>query len=248
MGQPEVDNTLEADSPPGVAYSLFRRGIERCVRDNINTWVFMNFTNLQLQQSSVARMISVHKSNIAKWLKDKDVPLDNVAPLSYAFVSSIPESERWERRNLDLKRYLPLPTELADRGYREVRDGLQDGGRGDGRFLEPEEFWWLFHLLADRKWVSAAAADLKTSRSTLYAQPNERENTRLYQIYSNKLKAIEWHLKCRAALDFTDVLKLFRPWLKPWLYGRGVGPDSPANSNTKQRPPSGDNYDWSRWK
>ena len=36
MGQEEVEAVLEAEGPPGVAYRLFRRGIERHAKLNIN--------------------------------------------------------------------------------------------------------------------------------------------------------------------------------------------------------------------
>ena len=49
-------------------------------------------------------MIGINKSNITKWInKTVDVPLDNVAPLSYAFSASVPESQRYEKRKLRLK-------------------------------------------------------------------------------------------------------------------------------------------------
>ena len=147
-----------------------------------------------------------------------------------------------------LKSFFPLPLELANSGYLEVRLGLADGGRGDDRLLEPEEFWWLFHLLADNRWARAAAADQKTGRSLLYSQPNELENTELYPVYSKRLSLIEWHLACRAELDFTQVRALFPLWLKPWIFGPGDKPAPPAKPSTKKAPPSRDNYDWSKWK
>ena len=91
-----VDEDRESDEPPSVAYRLFRRGIERHTKTRINNWTFLNFAVLELQNSIVATMIGLNKSNITKWMnKTQPVPLDNVAPLAYAFAASIPLSERW---------------------------------------------------------------------------------------------------------------------------------------------------------
>jgi transcriptional regulator with XRE-family HTH domain len=199
------ESTRAYDLGPDFADALERRLLEApaaACSEAIGRWLLRRLRDAGWTQAELAVRIGVDRSAVTRWIRGGAITIKHLSLILLELGDRLADLPVPVREELAVEAYGAAITytraELARR-----RGGPSDGIR-EPRPLDREQFWCLYHLLAEPHWEQA----VRRKDRRLLEQEAERVLRRAAEDLGHRPRAI---------LGYRDLMDLVSEWMEAWV-------------------------------